>query len=44
MNTDRKKWEKAVLEYIDPELLPKYYGGSLVDQNGDDKCSQMVSS
>lgn len=24
MNTDRKKWEKAILENIDPEMLPKW--------------------
>lgn len=44
MNSDRKKWEKAVLEIVDEELLPQHFGGKLVDENGDPKCAQMVSS
>lgn len=42
MNSDRKKWEKAVLELVDDDLLPKHFGGKLVDENGDPKCAQMV--
>lgn len=42
MNSDRKKWEKAVLELIDEDLLPEYFGGKRVDENGDPKCSEII--
>lgn len=42
VNSDRKKWEKHLREMIDPDMLPKCYGGTLVDENGDEKCSQII--
>lgn len=42
MNTDRKKWEKTILELIDDDMLPHSLGGKLIDENGDPKCSQMI--
>ncbi|XP_014371048.2 SEC14-like protein 2 [Papilio machaon] len=40
--TDERKWQAAVLEMIDREQLPAHYGGTLVDENGDPRCSLMV--
>ncbi|CAG5051254.1 unnamed protein product [Parnassius apollo] len=40
--TDTKKWQPQVLELIDRDQLPAHYGGTLVDENGDPRCSLMV--
>lgn len=40
---DPKKWQPLLMECIDAEQLPKHFGGLLVDENGDPKCSAIVS-
>lgn len=39
---DPKKWKKALLENIDENNLPKYYGGELVDPDGNPKYTSKV--
>ncbi|KAI5641758.1 CRAL/TRIO domain-containing protein [Phthorimaea operculella] len=41
-STDTKKWQPALLELIDKESLPVHYGGTMVDDNGDPRCSLIV--
>lgn len=40
--SDPKKWQKVLREHISPEILPKYYGGDLVDPDGDEKCPSQI--
>ncbi|XP_072943763.1 SEC14-like protein 2 [Epargyreus clarus] len=40
--TDPKKWQPHVLAIVDKEQLPLHYGGSMVDENGDPRCSLIV--
>uniref|UniRef100_A0A336MT74 CSON000932 protein n=1 Tax=Culicoides sonorensis TaxID=179676 RepID=A0A336MT74_CULSO len=42
MNSDKKKWQGAILELVDPKILPKHYGGELVDSNGDSMCAEKI--
>nr|CAH0109449.1 unnamed protein product [Daphnia galeata] len=35
---DRKQWTSALLEEIDADQLPAFYGGTLTDPDGDPKC------
>ena len=35
-------WKTEILEYIDEDNLPKYYGGKCQDANGDPLCRSMV--
>lgn len=37
-----KKWKKILLSNIDEDNLPQYYGGSMVDPDGDPKCPSKV--
>lgn len=39
---DQKKWLPALLERVDEKQLPKHYGGVMVDENGDPKCSAFI--
>ncbi|GBP40960.1 SEC14-like protein 2 [Eumeta japonica] len=39
---DAKKWQAQVLNVIDKDQLPVHYGGTLVDDNGDPRCSLIV--
>lgn len=39
---DPKKWLPVVLERVDADQLLAFYGGTLVDDNNDPKCSQFV--
>lgn len=39
---DPKKWQPVLLETIDPDQLPKHFGGTQVDPDGDTKCSSRV--
>lgn len=41
---DSKKWQAHVLTLIDKDQIPVYYGGTMVDENGDPKCSLIVSN
>ncbi|CAG9783986.1 unnamed protein product [Diatraea saccharalis] len=41
--TDSKKWQAQVLAMVDKDQLPVFYGGTMVDENGDTKCSLIVS-
>ncbi|XP_045532260.1 SEC14-like protein 2 [Pieris brassicae] len=40
--TDPKKYQPQIFAIIDKDRLPAHYGGTLVDENGDPKCSSMV--
>ncbi|XP_077297895.1 SEC14-like protein 2 [Arctopsyche grandis] len=39
---DPKKWQPVLLETIDPDQLPKHFGGTQVDPDGDPKCSSRI--
>lgn len=39
---DKKKFSQTLLKHIPADQFPKYYGGTLVDENGDEKCSAMI--
>ncbi|KAJ2952861.1 hypothetical protein O0L34_g7226 [Tuta absoluta] len=41
-SSDTKKWQAALLEQIDKDSLPVHYGGTMVDANGDPRCSLIV--
>ena len=38
----RTGWKEALLNDIDPEVLPKHWGGTRVDPDGDEMCSSVV--
>ncbi|XP_038215832.1 SEC14-like protein 2 [Zerene cesonia] len=40
--TDPKKYQPQILALIDKEFLPVHYGGTMVDENGDPKCSALI--
>ncbi|XP_023934938.2 SEC14-like protein 2 [Bicyclus anynana] len=40
--SDSKKWQAQVLTMVDKDQLPQHYGGSMVDENGDPRCSSIV--
>ncbi|XP_049867086.1 SEC14-like protein 2 [Pectinophora gossypiella] len=40
--TDAKKWQAQALQLIDADQLPVHYGGTMVDANGDPRCSLIV--
>ncbi|KAJ8952819.1 hypothetical protein NQ318_008140 [Aromia moschata] len=40
--SDPKKWKPAILSNITPENLPKHYGGTLVDPDGNPKYTTKV--
>lgn len=42
MNSDRNKWQAAILEIVNTEILPKHYGGDLVDSNDDPRCPEKI--
>ena len=35
-------WESGLLEYIDEDNLPEYYGGKCRDPDGNPKCQTKV--
>nr|XP_026489889.1 SEC14-like protein 2 [Vanessa tameamea] len=39
---DAKKWQAQVLTIVDKDQIPEHYGGSMVDENGDPRCSSLV--
>ncbi|CAG9585130.1 unnamed protein product [Danaus chrysippus] len=40
--SDAKKWQAQVLAMVDRDQLPMHYGGTMIDENGDPRCSSMV--
>ncbi|KRT83236.1 CRAL-TRIO domain containing protein [Oryctes borbonicus] len=36
------KWRTLLLEHVSPDNLPKHYGGTMVDPDGDPKCPSKV--
>ncbi|VVC88847.1 unnamed protein product [Leptidea sinapis] len=40
--TDPKKYQPHILAIIGKDQLPAHFGGNLVDENGDPRCSSMV--
>jgi len=41
---DKEEWTRALLEEIDADQLPVYYGGKLTDPDGDPKCPSKVGT
>lgn len=39
---DSKKWLPKMLEHVDPTQLPKYFGGTETDEDGDPRCMHKV--
>jgi hypothetical protein len=39
---DKEEWTAALLEEIEANNLPLYYGGTMVDPDGDPKCPSKV--
>lgn len=39
---ESKKWLPKMLEHVDPSQIPKYFGGTQTDENGDPKCMHKV--
>lgn len=39
---DSKKWLPKMLEHVDASQIPKYFGGTDVDEDGDSKCMHKV--
>ncbi|XP_031638841.1 SEC14-like protein 2 [Contarinia nasturtii] len=40
---DSKKWLPKMLEHIDPSQIPKYFGGTQTDEDGDPKCMHKLN-
>lgn len=40
---NKSEWAPAILEDVDPDQLPEYYGGTLTGPDGDPKCPHIVS-
>jgi hypothetical protein len=39
---NKEEWTAALLEEIEADNLPLYYGGTMVDPDGDPKCPSKV--
>lgn len=39
---DSKKWLPKMLEHVDASQIPKYFGGTQTDEDGDPKCMHKV--
>lgn len=39
---DTKKWQAQLLSSIEPDQLPKHYGGTMVDEDGNPRCISKV--
>ena len=39
---EEAKWKDALLEEIDANQLPAFYGGNMTDPDGDPKCPSKV--
>jgi hypothetical protein len=39
---NQKKWLPAILERVEKSALPKYFGGDLVDSDGNPKCFEKI--
>ena len=40
---EKSEWNAALLKEIDADQLPVHFGGTMMDSNGDPKCSSVVS-
>jgi hypothetical protein len=40
---DKKEWTAAILEEIEVDQVPSFYGGTLTDPDGDPKCPSIVT-
>ncbi|XP_055612040.1 SEC14-like protein 2 [Uranotaenia lowii] len=40
--SDRNKWLSAILERCDASQIPKYYGGTMTDEDGNPKCESKI--
>jgi len=41
---DKKKYLAELLKVVEKDQIPKYFGGTQVDENGDEKCSSKVQT
>lgn len=39
---DKEEWTAAILEEVDADQIPAFYGGTLTDPDGDPKCLSKV--
>ncbi len=39
---NKEEWTAAILEEIEADQIPAYYGGTMVDPDGDPKCPSKV--
>jgi hypothetical protein len=39
---DKNEWSEALLKEVDADQLPVYYGGTMMDADGDPKCPSKV--
>lgn len=37
-----EKWKADLFNHVDKANIPKYYGGEMVDENGDPKCASKI--
>lgn len=40
--SDTKKWQAQILQIVDKDQIPVHFGGTMVDENGDTRCSSIV--
>lgn len=40
---DSKKWLPKMLEHVDASQIPKYFGGTQTDEDGDPRCLHKVT-
>lgn len=40
--SEKEEWTAALLEEIDADQFPAFYGGTMVDPDGDPKCPSKV--
>ena len=41
-SSNKEEWTAALLQEIDADQLPAFYGGTMVDPDGDPKCPSKV--
>lgn len=42
-NSSSKKWLPKILEHVDPSQLPKQFGGTMTDPDGNPKCLTKIN-
>ncbi|KAJ0180732.1 hypothetical protein K1T71_004136 [Dendrolimus kikuchii] len=42
--SDARKWQSQILQIVDKDQIPVHYGGTMMDENGDPRCSLIVKT